>query len=112
MDNRYFSILGHARGRLLLKRLGYEIDIERVIAPSNGCFFEIKSNPERLDVPAENARATAMAGVEIAVSPDAHGTLDFDLIRCGIDQARRAGFEKAAVLNCLPLKQLLALFRR
>lgn len=28
MDNRYFNILGHATGRLLLKRPGYEIDIE------------------------------------------------------------------------------------
>lgn len=25
-DNRYFDILGHATGRLLLKRPGYELD--------------------------------------------------------------------------------------
>jgi DNA polymerase (family 10) len=39
MDSRYFNILGHATGRLLLKRPGYEIDIERVIAQArqNGC---------------------------------------------------------------------------
>ena len=50
MDNRYFNILGHATGRLLLKRPGYEIDIERVIdqARQNGCFFEINSSPDRL----------------------------------------------------------------
>src|SRR5204863_3967547 len=43
MDNRYFNILGHATGRLLLKRPGYEIDIDRVIAHArqNGCFLEI-----------------------------------------------------------------------
>ena len=29
MDNRYFKILGHATGRLLLKRPGYELDIAR-----------------------------------------------------------------------------------
>jgi len=28
MDNRYFHILGHATGRLLLKRPGYDIDIQ------------------------------------------------------------------------------------
>lgn len=27
MDNRHFTILGHATGRLLLKRPGYEIDL-------------------------------------------------------------------------------------
>jgi DNA polymerase (family 10) len=49
MDNRYFSILGHATGRLLLKRTGYEIDIGRVIehARSKGCFFrnQFESRP-------------------------------------------------------------------
>jgi DNA polymerase (family 10) len=47
MDNRHFNILGHATGRLTLKRPGYEIDIERVIdrAQTNGCFFEINSSP-------------------------------------------------------------------
>ena len=29
MENRYFTILGHATGRLLLKRPGYEIDVQR-----------------------------------------------------------------------------------
>ena len=114
MDNRYFNILGHATGRLLLKRPGYEIDMARVIAHArqNGCFFEINSSPDRLDLSAENARAAAMAGVKIAISTDAHSTREFGLIRCGMDQARRAGLEKSAVLNCLPWEELAPLFRR
>ncbi len=74
MDNRYFNILGHATGRLLLKRPGYEIDIERIIAHARqtGCFFEINSSPDRLDLSADNARATAAAGIKIAISTDAH----------------------------------------
>ena len=31
MDNRYFNILGHPTGRLLLKRPGYELDIQRIV---------------------------------------------------------------------------------
>jgi DNA polymerase (family 10) len=114
MDNRYFTILGHATGRLLLKRPGYEIDMERIAAHAkqNGCFFEINSSPDRLDLGAENARLAAAAGVKIAVSTDAHSTRELDLIRCGIDQARRAGLDKGAVLNCLPWEKLRALFRR
>src|ERR1700754_2975665 len=67
MDNRYFTILGHATGRLLLKRPGYELDVERVIAHAkqNGCFFEINSSPDRLDLSAVNARAASMAGLKI-----------------------------------------------
>jgi DNA polymerase (family X) len=114
MDNRYFTILGHPTGRLLLKRSGHEIDIERVIAHAKqvGCFFEINSSPDRLDFSAENARLAAKAGIKIAVSTDAHSTREFDLIRYGIDQARRAGLDKDAVLNCLSWRKFCQLARR
>ena len=114
IDNRYFNILGHATGRLLLKRPGYEIDIDRIIAHArlNGCFFEINSSPDRLDASAENARAAAMAGVMIAVSTDAHSTREFGLVTYGLDQARRAGLAKFAILNCLPWKKLAPFFKR
>jgi DNA polymerase (family 10) len=114
MDNRYFNILGHATGRLLLKRPGYEIDIDRVVnhARQNRCFFEINSSPDRLDLPAEYARQAAAAGVMIAISTDSHSTREYGLIRCGLDQARRAGLEKGSVLNCQPWETLARLFRR
>jgi DNA polymerase (family 10) len=114
MDNRYFNIMGHATGRLLLKRPGYEIDVERVIAHArnNGCFFEINSSPDRLDLSAENARIAGLAGVRIAICTDAHSTREFDLVRYGVDQARRAGLTRQDVLNCLPWQELAALFRR
>jgi len=114
MDNRYFNILGHATGRLLLKRPGYEIDIERVIAHArqNGCFFEINSSPDRLDLSADNARRAGQAGVKIAISTDAHSTREFGLVRYGVDQARRAGLGKESVLNCMPWESLRRLFQR
>ena len=114
MDNRRFTILGHATGRLLLKRPGYEIDIDRVVAHAkqSGCFFEINSSPDRLDLSAENARLANVAGVKIAISTDAHSTREFQTIRYGIEQARRAGLEKASVLNCLPLTELTKLLAR
>lgn len=115
MDHRSFNILGHATGRLLLKRPGYEIDMERAIeqARQNGCFFEINYSPDRLDLSAENARLAKEAGVMIAVSTDAHSRREFGLIRYGLDQARRAGLlEKRSVLNCQPLERLERLFER
>jgi DNA polymerase (family 10) len=114
MDNRYFTILGHATGRLLLKCPGYEIEIERVIehARENGCYFEINSSPDRLDLSAENARLARQAGVKIAISTDAHSVGEFGLIRCGIDQARRAGLDKASVLNCLSWPELQMAIKR
>jgi DNA polymerase (family 10) len=114
MDNRYFHILGHATGRLLLKRPGYEVDIERIIlhAKHNRCFLEINSSPDRLDLSAEHARLADKAGVKIAISTDAHSVGEFATIRYGIEQARRAGLEKTSVLNCTPLDAILRLFKR
>jgi DNA polymerase (family X) len=114
MDNRNFNILGHATGRLLLKRPGYEIDIERIIehARQNGCFFELNSSPDRLDVSAENARLIREAGILIAISTDAHSTGELATIRFGLEQARRAALDKSSVLNTRPLSDLLKLFAR
>jgi DNA polymerase (family 10) len=78
----------------------------------SGCFFEINSSPDRLDLSAENARLANEAGVKIAISTDAHSTRDFGTVRYGIGQARRAGLEPASVLNCLPWSSLELLFRR
>ncbi len=114
MDNRYFTILGHATGRLLLKRPGYELDFERIIrhAQDRGCFIELNSSPDRLDVSAENARLARAAGLRIAISTDSHSTGEFRTIRYGVEQARRAGLERTDVINCLPLGALLELLER
>jgi DNA polymerase (family 10) len=114
MDNRSFNILGHPTGRQLLRRPGYELDFERVVehARENGCFLEINSNPDRLDLSAANARLAAQAGVKIAINTDAHSTRELEFITCGVDQARRASLEKDSVLNCLPWAKLQRVLRR
>jgi DNA polymerase (family 10) len=114
MDNRYFTILGHPTGRLLLRRSGYELDFERLVehARQNGCFLEINSSPDRLDLPADHARVAAEAGVKIAINTDAHSTRELDYVPCGVDQARRAGLEKGSILNCLAWAEIRRMLRR
>jgi DNA polymerase (family X) len=114
MDNRYFTILGHATGRLLLKRPGYEIDLPRLIAHAkeNKCFFEVNCSPDRLDLSAENARLVRDAGILIAISTDAHSTTELHMIRFGLEQARRAGLEKASVVNTRGLSEIVKAFER
>jgi DNA polymerase (family 10) len=114
MDNRYFTILGHATGRLLLKREGYELDMDRVMeqAKSCGCYFEINSSPDRLDLSDEHAKMAKDHGIKIAINTDAHSTEELDFIFAGVNQARRGWLEAIDVLNALPLKKLLSSFRR
>jgi DNA polymerase (family 10) len=114
MDNPYFNILGHATGRLLLSREGYEIDFERIVehARANGCLFEINSSPNRLDLSDEHAKMAQEAGIKIAVNTDAHSVAELGFISAGVNQARRAWLSAADVLNAQPLKKMLTLLRR
>jgi DNA polymerase (family 10) len=114
MDNPHFNILGHATGRLLLQREGYDIDVERLIehAKQRGCFFEINGNPNRLDLSAEHAHMTKNAGVKIAINTDAHSVAELRFITAGLNQARRGWLEASDVLNAMPLRQLQTLLRR
>ena len=52
VSNPYTTILGHMTGRQLLRRPGYDIDIEKVLAAcaEHGVAVEINSNPWRLDL--------------------------------------------------------------
>jgi DNA polymerase (family X) len=114
MDNPYFNILGHATGRLLLRREGYDPDIERLIAHAKdcGCYFEINSNPNRLDLSDEHARWVKDAGMKFAVNTDAHSVEEMEFISAGINQARRAWLEAGDILSTLPLAQLMKALRR
>jgi DNA polymerase (family X) len=114
MDHPYFNILGHATGRLLLARQGYELDMERIMrhAKDRGCCFEINSSPNRLDLSDENAKRAKELGIKIAVNTDAHSIHELDFISAGINQARRGWLEPRDVLNTFPVSKLLKLLRR
>jgi DNA polymerase (family 10) len=114
MDNPYFNILGHATGRLLLQREGYELDIERILehARASGCFFEINSSPNRLDLSDEHALMAKRMGIKIAINTDAHSISELDFITAGINQARRGWLERRDVLNAMPLAKLLKTLQR
>jgi DNA polymerase (family 10) len=53
-----------------------------------------------------------VGGVKLAISTDAHSTREFQTMRYGIEQARRAGLEKASILNCSPLTELTKFLAR
>ncbi|HET7537584.1 MAG TPA: PHP domain-containing protein, partial [Candidatus Didemnitutus sp.] len=114
MDHPAFNIMGHATGRLLLRRSGYEIDLDRIVAHAKArrCYFEINADPDRLDLSADNVRLVANAGIKIAINTDAHRVTGLDYMRCGIDVARRAALERSDVLNTASLAQLTRRLRR
>lgn len=108
------TMLGHATGRLLLRREGYKIDLDRVIrtAADHGKMIEINAQPSRLDLDWTYVKRAKELGVMIVINPDAHSTGELELTRFGIDVARRGWLTKEEVFNALPLTKVKAEFAR
>ncbi|HEV3083544.1 MAG TPA: DNA polymerase/3'-5' exonuclease PolX [Gemmataceae bacterium] len=95
------SMLGHATGRLLLRRDGYKVDLEAVLqaAARHGTMIEINAHPNRLDIDWIHAKRARALGVKLVINPDAHSTDEIGYTRYGVDVARRGWLEKKDVFN-------------
>lgn len=111
--SRHVDVLGHPTGRIIGRRESYEVDLEAVLraAAESGCAVEINANPARLDMDWQHARLARELGIEVPVNTDAHHDDNFDLLRYGIHQARRAWLGPENVLNARPLDELLTWLR-
>jgi DNA polymerase (family 10) len=101
VDNPHVDCIGHLTGRRISRRVGAELDLDRVVgrAAETGTALEINSQPDRLDMRDAHARLAGAAGVLIPVSTDAHSTASLAYAELGIGQARRAWLTKHQVLN-------------
>jgi DNA polymerase (family 10) len=101
--NPYTTILGHMTGRQLLRRAGYDIDVEKVLAAcaEYGVAVEINANPWRLDLDWRWHETALRLGCMMSINPDAHSTREIDLTHWGVEMARKGGVPKECVLNCL-----------
>jgi ferritin-like metal-binding protein YciE/histidinol phosphatase-like PHP family hydrolase len=101
--NPYTTILGHMTGRQLLRRPGYEIDIEKVLTAcaEHGVAVEINANPWRLDLDWRWHETALRLGCLMSINPDAHSTREIDLTHWGVEMARKGGVTRDRVLNCL-----------
>ena len=108
VSNPRITILGHATGRLLLRRGGYEVDVRAVIdaAAEHGVCVEINADPARLDVDWHNARYAAERGVLIPIDPDAHSTDSLDHVQWGVRVARKGWLSPRNVLNTYELEEV------
>ncbi len=114
IENPHVAVIGHPTGRLINRRPAYDVDLEAVIAAAarTGTFLEINANPWRLDLDDRHAAAAKAAGVKLVISTDAHSTRGFEVLRCGVLQARRAGLEAKDVVNTHTLVELRQLMKR
>jgi DNA polymerase (family 10) len=97
------TMLGHATGRLLLRRDGYDVDLEAVLhaAAECGTMIEINAHPVRLDLDWIHCKRARALGVKLVINPDAHSCDELALYRYGVDVARRGWLTKEDVFNTL-----------
>ncbi|HIE53943.1 MAG TPA: hypothetical protein EYP90_01965 [Chromatiaceae bacterium] len=114
MDNPHFHILAHPTARLIGRRGGCRLDMERIMdaALERGCHLELNAQPQRLDLNDVHCRMAKERGLKVVISSDAHSSGQLENLRYGIGQARRGWLEKEDVLNTLGLKRLLKALKR
>jgi DNA polymerase (family 10) len=99
--NPRVTMLGHATGRLLLKRNGYQVDLEAVLqaAAECGTLIEINADPHRLDLDWIHCKRARAMGVMLVINPDAHSTGGLGNYVFGVDVARRGWLEREHIFN-------------
>jgi len=114
VQNPFTTILGHMTGRQLLRRPGYEVDVEAILAAcaEHGVAVEINANPWRLDLDWRWHRRALELGCMMSINPDAHSTDELDLTHWGVEMARKGGVPAGRVLNALSLPSLLQHLKR
>lgn len=114
MENPYVHIIAHPTGRLIFKRKGYEVDLEKVFekAKEKHTIMEINAYFERIDLNDVNARRAKSYGLKFSIGTDAHNEEMLGYWRLGMGVARRAWLSRDDVINCYSLKKLIGLLER
>ncbi|MCU0791894.1 MAG: DNA polymerase/3'-5' exonuclease PolX [Opitutaceae bacterium] len=95
------TMLGHATGRLLLRREGYKLNLAKVIdaAIANRVVIELNAHPSRLDLDWRLWRRAAERGLRCAINPDAHDIAGLRHVEAGVRVARKGWLTPEHVLN-------------
>ncbi|HLR41191.1 MAG TPA: DNA polymerase/3'-5' exonuclease PolX [Virgibacillus sp.] len=114
LENPYVSLIAHPTGRLIGRREGYQVNIEKLIerAKETGTALEINANPNRLDLSAAWARKAQEAGVTIAINTDAHDYHMMAHMKYGVGTARKGWLEKDTVMNTWTKEELITFINR
>jgi DNA polymerase (family X) len=112
--NPHVDIIAHPTGRQIGRRLGYDVDIDLLIAlaKETNTVLELNANPNRLDLMPAYVRKAQEQGVKIVINTDAHNIKNLDYMGIGVGTARKGWIEKNTVINTLEPEELISFLNR
>ncbi|HEX9942494.1 MAG TPA: DNA polymerase/3'-5' exonuclease PolX [Thermoanaerobaculia bacterium] len=114
LEHPEVNIFCHPTARLINRRKPVEMDLDRIFrrAAELGVAMELNSSPNRLDLKDSHLKLAKELGCKVVIDTDSHRIRELDLMRYGVEQARRGGLEPQDVLNTLPFAELWAAIQR
>src|SRR4029079_9299510 len=97
----HVDVIAHPSGRMIGTRDDLDLDWDTVYgeAARTGTILEMNGSPHRLDLAVERARRAVGMGVTLSIDSDAHKVAEYDHLRWGVTQARRAWVQQADAIN-------------
>jgi DNA polymerase (family 10) len=114
LEHPEVNVFCHPTARLINRRKPAELDLEVILrrAAELGVALELNCSPNRLDLKDTHLRLARELGCKIVIDTDSHRTRELDLMRYGVDQARRAGLRPGDVLNTRGFEDFWAAIQR
>jgi len=109
LENPLVTAIAHPSGRLISKREGYEVDLEKVLqgAKRFGKALELNAFYDRLDLNEFYLKKAKEMGIKVCIGTDTHFPTGLQMMRLGVGIARRGWLEKKDILNCLGTRKLI-----
>jgi len=107
-------VLAHPTGRLINRRDPMAFDLDEVLqcAAEQSVVVELNAHPDRLDLKDTHLLRARELGLKVVISTDSHRTSDLELMRYGVDQARRSWLAPSDVINTYSLPNLMEVLRK
>ncbi len=114
VETGLLSCLGSPTGRHLGVDNGFDFYFDDVVRTcvDFGVALEMNAHPNRIDLNQKLAARVKELGGMIMIGSDSGSALGMESISYGIQQAKRAWFEEADVLNSKPADEMLGSLRR
>lgn len=108
LKNPHITMLGHATGRLLLRREPYPINLDAIIetAAETKTIIELNCASMRMDLDWRRWRKAREKGVLCSINTDAHTVEGLQALHFGVRVAQKGWLRREDVLNTRSLKDI------